>query len=208
MLDDGAWRPSCELPAGLLPGTPLSLGPTSGTPYVAYRDAPDSIRVIGNQSPGEWASAAQLKLKSPVESFKLLSGTGMPVVWVARREGPDALYYLEAGGTRTVDLRQFPGEPAQRTAAFAGGFIRVLWLDANRLMQQDYDAQTGAPAAAAPLAVSLTTPEPYRDFKQYMQYLVMAALVFAVMTSMRWRRVMRGMVFDLKQLRLAPLARA
>lgn len=204
-LAGNEWQPRAELPDPLgsaLP--PVSLVMIDETPYLACA-ASGSIRVR-HLDRDRWVSDATLTNLPALAGFELLSTSQVPRVWVEPQSGADRIYSLNAPGT-AVELKSIPGSaPADRTIAVATGKLRLLGIVKGDVVEQDYGlSDLHADGAASP--VPLPRPSPLAQLQQYQVWLVLIALVLAIMGSFRQRAAMQGSGVKPESVALAPIGR-
>jgi uncharacterized RDD family membrane protein YckC len=151
-----------------------------------------------------------IDLPDDAQDFQLLNGTPVPTLWVRGRAGPDLLYIckLNAAGSATpspapVALESTRGSPpAMRTAAYALGLVRSIFVRDGELYQQSYDRLTGAPAdTAAPLPLPSGAAIPLTLLRYG---IVTGAMLYAIGASFRRREQLRSLKIDPAALPLAP----
>ncbi len=211
MLDSGKWTVRSELPADVGLAASARLCVIGRTPCAAILETTRRVRAIPFATEdGHWLEGPVLRTASDIVAFKFLGGAPTPVLWVAQADGASSLYFLrDAQPPRRVDLSVAGAGGAQtQTVAFAAGRIHLLspadGKNAGKLIDQNLDVETGlrsGPASLVPLGPSSAYP----DITQPTQFVIWAALAFAIVSSLRWRRLMQGRVFDLDKLHLAPL---
>jgi uncharacterized RDD family membrane protein YckC len=146
-----------------------------------------------------------IDLPDDTQDFQLLNGTQVLTLWARGRAGPDLLYLCSstAGPPKPVRLESTRGIPAaMRTAAYALGLVRSIYVRDGQLYEQSYEPLSGAPAdTAAPLAlpsgavVSLTL----------LRYgIVTGAMLYAIGASFRRREQLRSLKIEPTALPLAP----
>jgi len=205
---DGQWKAKARLPTELNSLAPMRLCVAQKMPFIAVLESAHRVRVMRLKS-DEWIDAADLSTQEGVAALKLLSGTSSAVLWLAQSNGQEALHFLyDLRPPRLVTLPPAAGPLKEQAVAFAAGRIHILspanGKDTATLLDQKYDANTGlasGPASTLPLSVG----SPYPDITRPTQVIVWVALVFAIASSMRWRKAMQNQVFDLDALHLAPI---
>jgi uncharacterized RDD family membrane protein YckC len=222
-LGPDGWVGETDIPAEIArPGDAVSLALIVGEPYVAARRGTGPLRIFrlpdarhattapttGPASP--WAVVCSIDLPDDAQDFQLLNGTPVPTLWVRGRAGPDLLYIckLNAAGSATpspapVALESTRGSPpAMRTAAYALGLVRSIFVRDGELYQQSYDRLTGAPAdTAAPLPLPSGAAIPLTLLRYG---IVTGAMLYAIGASFRRREQLRSLKIDPAALPLAP----
>jgi uncharacterized RDD family membrane protein YckC len=206
-LDNGVWESIAPIPReAILGSVPASLTIIDHVPYIAFPDEAHAIRVVGLDS-STWKTIAVLSGDGAVTSARLLRGTAVPVVWIARAKGSDTLDFLEEPRPpQHVVLSFVPSSAQDRAVAYALGRIRVLFGTGKTLSEQDLDASNGNISGTV-IPVVFQTEIPVYGIFHAMQYVIWTALFLAIVGAMRFRRQMQGMVFDLEKIHLAPLGR-
>lgn len=209
VLSEGQWIPLGELPPELSLSGAVRLSVSRGIPHVAVLRSPRSIHLIRLDSVRKtWIETGDIETSSDVALFRLLSGAPNQTLWILQASGEQSLYYFSQSlPPRFIRLPKVaPATVMDQAIAFAAGRIHLLspgeGKNAGKLIDQTLDAETGArsgPATLVPLVPASAYPG------GPMQFIVWAALAFAIASSLRWRKVMQGRVFDLQELNLAPL---
>ncbi len=211
LLKEGNWTPLAQLPPELGMANTLRLSITRHVPYVAVLQSPRSVRVIHLDTESKtWIETTDVETTANVSSLRLISGGPTPTLWIAQASGDQSLYYFsQTLPPRIVRLpSSAPAIASKQAIAFAAGRIHLLspadGKNAGKLIDQNLDADTGARSGPATL-VPLVSADGYPEVGGPMQFVIWAALAFAIGSSLRWRKLMQGRVFDLQELHLAPL---
>ena len=200
------WTAVAELPPDL-PEAGLSLGVFDDVPYVATVQSPRQVRLLHLRG-SQWTDEPAVRTAADVVALGLIPIGGLPTLWVAPTSGPDLLFLRGSEGMQSVTLAPPAGSaPNARAVAEALGNIRQVALVDGKLIEQRYNPKTAAPdGKPTPLELPGTTVE--FQYLQYLQYaIVMTALAFAIVASLRQRVMMRGVAIDPGVLALAPLGR-
>lgn len=198
------WQPRAEITDPVVSGPAVSLLMVDDTPYLA--DAvPGGVRVRHLQK-DHWINDATLSKLPPLAGFKLLSTSQVPRLWIEPLKSPDQIYPLNGRGG-PVDLAEIKSSsPENRTIAIATGKLRVLAIVNADVVEQDYELSTLRPDGG-PSPVALPHPSPLAQIQAVQFWLVVIALVLAMMGSYRQRAAMRGTGLKPESIMLAPLGR-
>ncbi len=189
----------------------VRLSITGRIPYVAVLRAPRFVKVIRLDSEGKtWIGTTDIETSADVVAFRLLGNAPTATLWIGQANGDESFYYFSQ--TLPPRIVRLPNVPpafvSQQAIAFAASRIHLLSpgedKNAGKLVDQDFDAETGVRTGPAML-VPLVPLSAFPDIGGPMQFVVWAALAFAIGSSLRWRKVMQGRVFNLEELNLAPL---
>lgn len=204
------WIGEADLPPDVARvGDEVSLAIVGGDKRcIAVRRA-GAIRVY-RQIDGAWQPQSGAIDAANVRSFRLLSETTVPVLWLVpiAAADADAFYFIREGAAVRVPLEATRNsQPAYRAAACAAGRLHVLYGSKDKgLYEQIYDAGSGA-VSGAPMPV-VWQRSGWNDRPMLQYAVVMAAMLFSIAASIRRRRAMQSV--DLEKLAdagvlLAPL---
>lgn len=198
------WQPRAEISDPVVSEPAVSLAMIDDTPYLA--DAiPGGVRVRHLQK-DRWVNDATIGNLPALAGFKLLGTSQVPRLWVEPLSGPDRIYSIN-GRTGPVELAQIPASsPDGRTIVVATGKIRVLAIVNGDVVEQDYGLSDLRPDGA-PSPVPLPRPSPLAQIQQLQFWLVVTALVLAMLGSYRQRTALRGSGLKPESFMLAPLGR-
>jgi uncharacterized RDD family membrane protein YckC len=203
-LTGNNWTPRSELPEPVADAPSVSLAFVDDLPYVADL-VPGGVRLRHLENK-RWATDAELRDLPGLAGFQLLGNSPMPRLWVQPNSGPDQLYIFNKG-TSHVNLAPIPGSaPSQRALALATGRLRMVALVQGKLIEQDYNPQTGK-AEGPPAQLPVRQSSALDELEWLRWIIVVAALVVAIFGSYRQRAGMKGLAARLDQIAIAPLGR-
>jgi uncharacterized RDD family membrane protein YckC len=190
----------------------VSLAVVEGTPLVAVREGPKSVRVY-RQAAADAAPVATIETANPVSAFKLLGGGPLPVLWTVESGGAARLHWLRRDGVRTLDVPlAVPARvgatagPVAAAAAFAIEKVRVVYGTGLALSERSFDPLTAQPAGE-PAAVTLPRLPVVPALFRWLEPVLTVLLLFTIISSLRRRREMQETMEAAHQLPLAPFGR-
>lgn len=200
------WRPVAELPDAPANAPAASVALINESPYVAWLDAANALRVA-HLAGSTWAAEDGPGNLSDISQFKMLPHSTLPRVWVGRQSGPDLVYAFGPRPSPPIQLTPISGSaPSSRTVAFFSSAIRMVADVQGKLIEQDFAADTGMPGGPP---ATLKVPEigPISRLQSLQFIVVSVALAIAVFGSFRQRMTVRGTPLKPEEIPLAPYGR-
>lgn len=198
------WQPRAEFDEPVNGAAVVSLAMIDDTAYLADTTA-GGVRVR-HLDKDHWINDATISGLPALASFKLLSTSHVPRLWVQPAQGPDRVYSLNGHGV-PVQLGEIGGAPAaDRTIAVATGKVRLVVVVKGDVVEQDYAMSDLRPDGGVS-AVPLPRPSPFAQLQQFQLWLVVIALILAMMGSVRQRAAMKSAGLKPESIALAPPGR-
>ncbi len=203
IMQPTGWSFLLDLPQNLDPDRPeqVSLIAYQGQPIVAVRKD-QSLRILrlSNQT---WQTMAELDL--PQRSWFKLVRADRPVLWLAAETGPGQILFLDEEASKPIDLVP-PGDLSQPTARTLAAFDNLLYLvfaREEKLAVQSYQPN-GTPQEELD---TLAPPHPPTDprINELIHLVVLAAMLFVLVTTLRQRRLDPIAPEAMKEVQLAAL---
>ncbi|MCC6239646.1 MAG: RDD family protein [Phycisphaerales bacterium] len=205
VLTDGRWSQIAPLPEDLDLdlSADVSLAIVDQHPVMALRQA-GQIRVwilLDDQ----WQDLGNIP-GGAVHHFALLNGQ-LPRLWTTGEKGIGQFHTFAKGAITTIDLHGSDKADNATTRYFTslGPQPCLLFLDNQQLIVQPYTIQ-GQPDGDAQMLGAPYAPADPR-WGQWTEGILIAAMVFVVITALRQRQLQPPDIKALRQLRIAPLPR-
>lgn len=204
-LADGRWLQIAPLPEDLDLdlSADVSLAIVDQHPVMALRQA-GQIRVwilLDDQ----WQDLGNIP-GGAVHHFALLNGQ-LPRLWTTGEKGIGQFHTFAKGAITTIDLHGSDKADNATTRYFTslGQQPWLLFLDNQQLIAQPYDVLGQPDGDAQTLGAPYAPADP--RWGQWTEGILIAAMVFVVITALRQRQLQPPDIKALRQLRIAPLPR-
>lgn len=210
-LQRGEWHHVAPMPLGVdgEVGKGFSLAVAESRPTVAAVGPGETIDGLAGVQASvwqwhgdKWVRRASLPLAQPVDAIRVFDSLDRVAVWTAVQNQLGELRVLVGD---QVHLLQIAGQAAVRDIDQAGGMIRIIYADGDKVMERRFDPQKfQEDAKAAELPLQQLGEEP--GYLKWVQGFMLALLV-AAMASTMMRRNKQAIKIDFRKVRLAPFGR-
>jgi uncharacterized RDD family membrane protein YckC len=163
----------------------ISLAIVDRHPMLAAPNADGAIQIYQFDDAHKWIDAGTIKPPADAKkTFKLLSGTQRPMLWIAQPNTGGLLYI---GGDRwqepvKLDLSH-PVSITSDNLVWAAGAIRLFLADdKGKLFEQRYDNNGSRSGDLVPLDAPVSLEEPYENWPMLV---FLGAMLFLMLTSAR-----------------------
>ena len=169
---------------------------------------PDRAIRLFTRSGDHWSSGIDVGIFGEDAQLKLLSVRGRPALWEAEGNSAGSLYFAADGWTKPVKLAPSPslGGFDCRSLAFALGQLRLFATDGKGHIAEQLYKPDGSLLGKASEAMTAPTNTEKR-VSEFIQFLVLAALVAWMLGSLRQRPNMVEAMRRIAELNIAPLNR-
>ena len=231
-LEEGRWRLRAQLPDALAQSDPrrLSLGFDGQTLRLAgMTGARDVLLFSFNATDDAWGESTVLTTPFDVHDLKLFqTSPGRTSLWTTGETGAGVVFTDLSGAEAPFDLNRAPdpttsttqsaaktdgpipdaSAATSRTITSALGRVRLVYRDGEKLYERRYDVRDLSPVGAAvPIEQPAPTTSPTSPVEQYVSLLVLAVLVFVMLSVLRNRGGAQEEAMREAQKRLKPARR-
>lgn len=203
-LNGNDWVPIAQIPGEAPDVWHVSLEIIDETPYIADLDQDGAVQV-GHMEKNQWVQDLRVPDGQQIVTFRLLNGAMPPRLWVQQQSGPDLLYVVSAQKAPPLKLNPLPATGGRTLALFAGK-LRMIADVQDKLKEQDFSIDTGAPDGE-PSDLPLPNPAPLMDLQTFQTIVVIAAVVAIIFGWYRQQTVTQGVAPNLEGLTPAPWGR-
>lgn len=205
-LTGNQWMPLSELPDDASADPNVSLALVDDVPHVAVMIASGAL-AVRHLADRRWVNDLTLGDLPSMSAFKLLSDGSLPRLWVGRLTDADLLYVLKSPQLATIKLKPIPATtPAQRTVAIALGKLSMFATGQGKLQEQDFPLDGGL-ASGPPYNLSVPRGGSLKQLERVQWVAVSAALLLAMLSSVRQWPASRRLASELGEITLAPVGR-
>jgi uncharacterized RDD family membrane protein YckC len=180
------WKPLADCPGNISPAPgEISLAIVDRHPMLAEQEPGGSIHIYQFGDAQKWIDSGTIKPPADsTKTFKLLSGTQRPMLWISQKNSGGLLYI---GGDRWHDPIQLqlskPMPAVSDCLVWAAGSIRLFLADdKGKLYEQRFDSNGTRSGDLVPLDAPVSLEEPYENWPMLV---FLAAMLFLMLTSAR-----------------------